>query len=56
VTQEINSVVLKLVLLENISHGLLLDVNVLPGLWVIEVNILDIYIEIAASLLFEESH
>jgi len=55
-TQEINGVVFKLELLEYISHWLLLDIKVFPGLRIVEVNILDIDIEITTSLLFKESH
>jgi hypothetical protein len=55
-TQEINSVVLKLKLLENISHGLLLNINILPCLGIIEVNILAIDVEITASFFLEKTH
>ena len=55
-TQKVDCVVFKLELLENISHGLLLNINILPCLGIIEVNILAIDVEISASLLFEESH
>ena len=54
--EEINSVFLKLVLFENITHGLLVDVDSLPCLGLLEVNILNIDVEIAAALLLEKTH
>ena len=54
--QEVDCVVLELELLEDVSHGLLLNINILPCLGIIEVNILAIDVEISASFLFEESH
>jgi hypothetical protein len=56
VPKEINSVVLKFILLENIAHGLLVDINTLPSFWLLEINILDIDIEIAATLLLKKTH
>ena len=47
---------LKLVLVENITHRLLVDVNTLPGFGLLEVDILNIDIEIAAALLLEKTH
>ena len=55
-TQEVDCVVLELELLEDVPHGLLLNINILPCLGIIEVNILAIDVEVSASLLFEEAH
>ena len=54
--QEGDCVVLELELLEDVSHGLLLNINILPCLGIIEVNILAIDVEVSASLLLEEAH
>jgi hypothetical protein len=55
-TQEIDCVLLQLELLEHVSHGGSGDVDILPCLGVVEVDILHVEIEVSASLLLEETH
>ena len=55
-TKEIDGIIFELEFLEHVSHWLLLDVNILPGLWVVEVQVLAVEVEASASLLFEETH
>lgn len=56
VTQEIDSVFVKVVVLENVLHGCLMDVEVVPSLRVIEVDLADELVQIDQSLFFEHAH
>lgn len=55
-SQEVNSVIFKLKLLEDISHGLLAYVNVFPSLRVVEVEVLHVKVKVPAAFLLPEAH
>lgn len=58
VSQEISGVWLKLELLNNLGEWLSSNINLFlfPGLWISEIDLLNILEEILASLLFKKSH
>lgn len=56
VAEEVDGVVLELVLLEDVLHGLAVDVDLLPGLVVVDLHVLHVEVEVPAPLLLEEPH
>lgn len=56
VSHEINSTILKVVLLKNILHWSTLKINTIPGHWVFWIDILDVLVESDNSLLFKHTH
>jgi hypothetical protein len=51
--QEINSIIFKFVFFEDVLHWLTHNINIFPGLGVIDINFLNVDVEVSASLLFK---